>query len=99
MRGAVACRASQVQQEQQLSRVSSNIARTVYEFCESRYAACRDEFHADELRAVVARKHNVAPGSADRILRNLRAKGIVQYTVTDRAKSLYRLDNVHPAAW
>lgn len=53
------------------------------------------EVHADELRRhVEAVVGVVAPGSADRILRDLRVRGEVEYTCTSRRKSLYRVDRV-----
>lgn len=54
-------------------------------------------FHAGELRAHVAAVCGErAPASADRILRALRADGVVHYEVLSRRDSLYRLTWVCP---
>src|SRR4029434_524457 len=73
--------------EEHLVRVSSRIARAIVQFCQE-----HKEFHADELRAAVTQATgSTAPGSADRILRDLRKRGIVDYVVVSRRKSLYRV--------
>lgn len=70
-----------------LDRVSDRIAGAITTFL-----ASRDTFHADELRrAVKERCGEVAPGSPDRILRDLRQRGVVAYELVNRAKSLYRV--------
>lgn len=72
-----------------LSRVSDRIAAAIQEFCEGRRG---QTFRADDLRAhVLERCGAVAPGSPDRILRDLRQRGLVAYEVVDRRASLYRL--------
>ena len=38
-------------------------------------------------------RHPAAPASADRILRDLRARQVVGYEVVSRTKSLYRITN------
>jgi hypothetical protein len=53
-------------------------------------------FTADELRLYVA-EHitgTVSPSTADRVLRNLRIKGQVEYVVLNRGKSLYKVTAV-----
>lgn len=71
-----------------LERVSSRISRAILEFLGAR--GIGSTFHADELRAFVAQKTGpVAPGSADRILRQLRQKGLASYSVLNRRESSY----------
>lgn len=75
--------------DEYLVPVSHRIAFSILEFC-----CNRRQFHADDLRQhVVTRCGVVAPGSADRILRDLRKKGRVNYSV-DRAASLYTILHV-----
>jgi hypothetical protein len=75
-----------------LERVSSRIGAAIVAFCASRVG---QTFHADELRAHVTRACGVvAPGSADRVLRQLRLSNRIQYVVLSRRDSLYRVDGV-----
>lgn len=82
--------------KQFLNIVGDRIGRAVVEFC-TRHQG--HEWHADDLRRYVDfRVGVVAPGSADRILRSLRAKGKVVYECVSRSKSLYRVISVKGAA-
>lgn len=75
------------EQDQHLSRVRERIAAAIVEFSSN-----RKEFFADELRAYVTQKvERVAPGSPDRVLRDLRQKGVLNYRVISRSKSRYEL--------
>ena len=75
-----------------LERVSSRISRAIIEFCRERKASNRTQFHAEELRKHVDKKVGVtAPGSADRILRDLRSKHLLDYEIVSRRDSLYRV--------
>jgi hypothetical protein len=47
-------------------------------------------FHAQELRDFVAARTSVAPASPDRILRDMRRCGQIDYEVVNRRDSLYR---------
>lgn len=47
-------------------------------------------FTAEELRLYLTRFKGAAPGTPDRILRDMRAKGLIDYVVTNRKKSEYR---------
>jgi len=77
-------------QSQELERVSSRIGAAILEFCRGRSG---ETFHADELRQHVWRcVGSTAPGSADRILRDLRQRGLVRYVVVSRRDSLYRVE-------
>lgn len=80
-------------QAQNVERVSARIARHVVEFCRERIG---QQFHADDLRAYVTSKSEGAPSSPDRILRDLRQRGVVTYDVISRKGSLYRVTGVKP---
>ena len=83
---------ARAEQESQIQRVSERIGTAIIDFCRS-----HSTFHADQLRQHVTRVvGNVAPGSADRILRDLRQRGVVSYTVLDRRKSLYSIGGNTP---
>lgn len=69
--------------------MSDAIGSHVLAFCRSRIGR---EFHAQELRDYVARVHPTAPASADRILRDLRQRELVQYVLVSRSRSLYRVE-------
>jgi DNA-binding PadR family transcriptional regulator len=78
-----------------LERVSSRIGRAILEFLRGRMATKHVEFHAEELRKHVDDAVGwTAPGSADRILRDLRSKGVLDYKVVNRRDSLYRVLSV-----
>lgn len=77
-----------------LERVTSRIGSAIVEFCAARVG---QTFHADELRAHVTRACGVvAPGSADRVLRQLRLTNRIRYVVLSRRESLYRVEGVTP---
>lgn len=79
------------EQEQQLARVTGALGRAILSFARSRKATGQVEFHADELREWVAARCPAAPASADRVLRDLRRAGLLDYAVENRRASLYRL--------
>lgn len=70
-----------------ISRVNNAIAKHIEKFL-----GTHKEFHVEELRKYVFDNVNgyVAPASPDRILRDLRQKGHVNYVVVSRSQSLYR---------
>jgi len=70
-----------VEQAKQIERVSSRIGRAVLRFC-----ASHRTFHASELRDYVVAEGFAAPASPDRILRDLRQRGLLNYRVVDRRK-------------
>lgn len=76
-------------QTSNLTRVSEAIAAHVTAFIASHIGK---EFHVESLRRFVFEHTEgyVAPASPDRILRDLRQKGRVNYEVVSRSKSLYR---------
>jgi hypothetical protein len=75
------------QQTTNLARVTAAIGKDVLAFCW--FQGVNGTFHADELHKYVGDK--VAPASADRILRNLRQKGYIDYIILDRRASFYQL--------
>lgn len=76
------------EQERELARVSGRIADSVFRFCQD-----NPRFHLQELEDHVAAAHgHVTPGSAGRILRDLRRKGWVAYRVVSRSQSLYEIE-------
>jgi len=91
-RGRVLRALEHAEQAENLERVSGRIGAAILSFCRGRVGKT---FHADELRlAVESSCGHTAPGSADRILRALRAQHRIDYAVLNRAKSLYRIAGV-----
>lgn len=81
-------------QAEHLASVSSRIGDAIIEFARRRVGC---EWHADDLREHVTRTvGTVAPGSADRVLRDLRQRGAIEYVVVSRAASRYRVDSISP---
>jgi hypothetical protein len=76
-------------QEQEIARVRSRIGRAVQAFVLRRAKESNAYFYAEELRAAVDAVAPGAPGSPDRILRDLRQRGFLNYEVVNRAASLY----------
>lgn len=74
----------------QIERVASRIGGVVVEFFELLTVGA--EFHASDLREFVGIKTGefVAPGSPDRIMRDLRKRQVINYELVSRSKSLYR---------
>ncbi len=77
-------------QQTNLARVSGRIAALVIAFMES-----HDTFTAGDLQAYVREHEPSAPDSAGRVMRMLRAKGLVNYEVVSRAESKYRTVKVN----
>ena len=76
------------QQTENLQRVGQKIGAAIMTFYEADPDAA---FHADDLRDSVRDQcGKVAPASSDRVLRDLRKKGEINYEVTNRRKSLYQ---------
>ena len=73
---------------EQLQRVALNLNEAILAFFRERQGL---RFTATELRQYV-QHHNfgTAPSSADRVMRNLRKAGRINYVVVNRAKSLYQ---------
>jgi hypothetical protein len=80
------------EQKRQLESVSARIAKAITGFFR---ATAGSEFHADQLREYVEiHCGRVAPGSADRVMRDLRQRGVIAYEVVNRSQSLYRAKGV-----
>ncbi len=82
------------QKDLELRRVRTAIAGSILEFLEERLRTGRVRFHAEDLHVHVARQTQRAPGSADRVLRLLRADGFCVYTLVSRSQSLYEVVSV-----
>jgi hypothetical protein len=78
----------------ELTRVRGVLREAIIAFCALRLTTGKPVFHADDLRDFVASFADVAPGSPDRVLRDLRKHGVVRYTLESRTKSRYRIDGV-----
>lgn len=69
-----------------ITRVSDAIGVHVTAFVRGHL---HQEFHVEDLRRYICDRVTVAPSSPDRIMRDLRAKGKINYEVVNRRKSLY----------
>lgn len=81
------------EQSDNLERVHAAIGPIVLRFCADRLLF-GGLFRADELRDYVAESVPTAPASSDRILRQLKQEGAVDYEVVNRRGSLYRVLSV-----
>lgn len=74
-----------------LNSVTARIGEAVKAFIEYKSNDVEPRFYAADLRAyVLGFTHmEVAPGSSDRILRDLRQRGLVNYQLLIRSKSYY----------
>lgn len=75
-----------LEQQVNLDRVRSRIARSIVAFCNR-----RQTFHMEELLAYVEAETQVAPDSPGRILRDLRQQRLINYRVVNRRASLYEV--------
>ena len=77
----------------ELKRVALNLSQAIVCFWRTKMAWPESEqrrFTANELRQYVNHyNYGTAPASANRVLRMLRTKGLVNYAVINRGKSLY----------
>ena len=73
---------------QERERVRSRIGKLILEFCRP-----HDVFRMEDLKRFVENrvKGRIAPASTDRILRQLRQQGFLDYIVVSRRQSLYRI--------
>lgn len=79
-------------QTREIARVKSHLAETILQFARER--GTRRDFFIDELREYVVKRARTAPASPDRILRLLRRRGDLDYTVVSRSGALYRFTKV-----
>lgn len=78
--------------DEYLEPVSHRINKAIIDFARLREGST---FHADDLRQHVLNAVGpTAPASADRILRDLRQRGRIQYRCIHRRQSLYFIDGV-----
>lgn len=82
-------------QAKNLARVTGRIGSSVLRFCRARVGKT---FHAADLAGFVSADCGGAPGSGDRVMRQLRLQGVVDVELVDRAASLYRVVGVSGAA-
>jgi hypothetical protein len=71
------------------ARVKSRLAPAIRQFCERIGVGGR--FHMTDLAGFVAIRHEAAPGSAERIFREMRRAGEIDYRVVHRRESLYEI--------
>ena len=75
------------EQQDNIERVGKRIGAAILQFCDG-----REKFHAEDMREYVRKAVGmVAPGSPDRILRDLRKKGLLDYKVLSRKNSHYQI--------
>ena len=74
-----------------LERVRTKLAHAILLFAATRRLQGKLEFRGEELREYVNKVSPGAPGSPDRVLRDLRQRGFVRYELLSRRDSLYRL--------
>lgn len=78
-----------------LNSVTARIGQAVVAFYEHRLLINMPEFRAEELRMFVSETvGKTAPGSADRILRDRRQSGRINYEIVSRKDSKYRFTPV-----
>lgn len=76
------------EQTTNLRRVRTAIAKYVTDFIDEHEGRT---FSNAELHNYVAERSPIAPGSADRVLRSLKASGAVRYELVSRSRSMYRV--------
>jgi len=75
----------------ELKAASARIGEAVKTFFGRRLSSVEPRFYANDLRIFVNASIAglAAPGSADRIMRDLRQRGEIKYMLLNRAKSFY----------
>jgi hypothetical protein len=76
------------QQEVELQRVKMKTSDWIKQFFDAHQLG--EQFHAEDLHEFVKAKANIAPASADRIMRDMKQSGEINYEVVNRSQSLYR---------
>lgn len=80
----------QQEQQENLERVSECIGQPILDFFNNNGTGA--QFHACELHGYVGgRTGQLAPASADRVMRDLRKKKLLNYRIVNRKKSLYEI--------
>ena len=85
------------EQDHQLQRVKESIGEIVFRFAQERFAR-KPSFLMRELHDCILSATATAPASPDRILRQLRLDGRIDYRVLNRAESHYEITAVGPTA-
>lgn len=80
----------ETEQQQNLTRVTQSIGDAVLDWL--RDIGAGNGFGMGELESDIGRKHNITPGSPGRIMRDLKKRKLIGYTLISRSQSLYRLD-------
>lgn len=78
----------ETEQDRQLQRVTGKIGQVILEFWDTLRVG--DTFLARDLHAHCRSHSEIAPASADRVMRDLRGKDMLSYEVVNRRQSLYR---------
>ena len=73
-------------QRRELSRVRGTLGQVVLDYCRQHATFCLSDL------SCAVRQGSGAPDSPSRILRDLRQRGLLDYTVTNRRASAYRVD-------
>ena len=82
------------EQERELARVERRgVALAVLNFCRLHTG---ETFSGADLAAYVLARCGGSPSSADRVLRALRAEGVIDVELVSRSASLYRVVRVSP---
>jgi len=71
-----------------------NTSEIVLNFAKIKIANKTPYFFSEELFRFVSAIKAVAPGTPDRILRQLKKDNMIDYTVVNRPVSFYRIDRV-----
>lgn len=81
------------EQWENFDRVAEKLAPVILAWWDWRIQSGQRHYHVEELRRhCVARCGPIAPGSADRVMRDLRRnKHLIAYRVADRRASLYEI--------
>lgn len=79
-------------QNREIRRVEEKIEMIVKKFCMER---CGQLFHMQDLEDFVSQYKTISPGSAARLLRELRKNREIGYEVINRRKSVYQINWVN----
>ena len=82
------------EQSSELARVSHRLSSAILSFARSCVANDEAHFFLTDLLAYVSQQVPCAPGSPERVLRDLRAKGQLEYRCKSRRNSLYVITNI-----
>lgn len=82
----------QTEQKRQIERVKVSIGGVIVDFFASKSVG--ERFFAADLHSFVGKHAQIAPASADRVMRDLRSSGVINYTLVSRAQSQYQVESV-----